>query len=219
MPAMRMRCDFCGGEALHGGAHIVDGVIKAAIAKGQFALLFLHQLDEGGTGFAGVAFRIKGAGADGFQIESQIFDTENFRLIHGNSAHDLLQIFATANLHEQLFDFAELVLGGKFRRVGGKCLQRIHIGCKPGEAMSFVLVLVEGIWLNQGAHGQFGFFKNPLCGFYSLAQCFNHRSCLYFVQGEAISGICATQHEVPQLSRISWPKASDGFSCLLRLSN
>ena len=65
-----------------------------------------------------------------------------------------------------------------------------------------MLVLVKGIRQDQGAHGQFGFFKNPLRGFYSRAQCFNHRSCLYFVHGEAISGICATQHEVPQLSRI-----------------
>ena len=83
--------------------------------------------------------------------------------------------------------------------------------------MGFMLVLVKGIRLNQSTHRQFGFFENPLRGYCCRAQCFNHRSCLYFMQGEAISGICATQHEVPQLSQIFWPKASDGFFCLLRL--
>ena len=97
------------------------------------------------TIFAGVAFRIKGAGADGFQIESQIFDTENFRLVHRNSAGDLLQVFTAGNFHQQLFDFAEFILGGKLRRVGGKGFQRIHIGRKPGEAVGFMLVLIKSI--------------------------------------------------------------------------
>jgi hypothetical protein len=144
MPLMGMRGDFTGDKALHGGAHVVDGIIKTAIAEGQISSLFLHQVNEVLAVFAGVAFCIKDTGAHGVHVEPQVFSTENLRLVHGNSARDLLQVFTAGDLQQELFDFAKFSLGGELRRIGGKGFQRIHIGRKPGKPVGFVLVLVKG---------------------------------------------------------------------------
>ena len=144
-------------------------------------MLFLHEFNKASPVPAGVAFRIKGAGAKVFQIDSQIFNTENLRLVHGNSARDLLQVFAAGDFQQELFNFAKLAKGGKFRCVSSKGFQRIDIGCKPGKAVGLVLVLVKGrggkpaIRQQQSANGQLGFFKRPPAGVHSLIQCFNHQ--------------------------------------------
>ena len=205
-------------------AHVVDGVIKAAIAEGQFTLLFLHQVHEAGAVFAGVALRIEGAGAQAFQIDSEIFDTENFRLVHGNSACDLLQVFAAGDFQQELFDFAKFALGGEFRRVGGQGFQRIHIGCKPGKAVGFVLVLVKGrggklaIREQQSANGQLGFFKRPPAGVHRLVQCFNHKFRPSLPKNWTLSQVFVQRNIMCR----NWagfllPIRGIGFFCLLRL--
>ena len=155
----------------------------------------------------------------------KIFDTENFRLVHGNSAGDLLEIFAAGDLHQQLFDLAELALGGKLRRVGGKGFQRIHIGCKPGQAMGLVLVLVKSRGdacrpKHRALTASLAFSKTRSVASYRFAQCFNHRSCPYFVQSWTLSQVFVQRNmKCRNWAGFLWPMASDRFFYLLRLCN
>ena len=159
-------------KTLHGEAHFIQRAVKGAIAEGQFALLLLHEFNEAGAVGGRVAAVEKRASGYGLQValaEAQAGEAKDFGLVHGNSTHDLVQVFSAGDFHQELFHFPQLAEAGKPCHIGGERLESIQIGGKPSQPMGRVLVLVKGcrgkcaVGADQQAQSQFCLGKNT-CG-------------------------------------------------------
>ena len=112
MPALRLADDFAVGEFAHLGADQFQRVIEPAGAD-RGAMAFAHQRDQTRTPFDGIAvghqaFRRRvDAGRHLRRRQAEIGRAHHLVLAHRNTADDLGDIFADADAHEMLLDFAE----------------------------------------------------------------------------------------------------------------
>ena len=80
--------------------------------------------------------------------EPQVGEADEFPLVHGNAARQMVQIFAGRDLQGELFGFAELAFSLQPGGEGGEFAQRGGIGGEPGKAMGGMLLGIQTLRLD-----------------------------------------------------------------------
>ena len=126
--------DPVGDEAAHLGAHLLHRFIKAAVAIGCRAICLGNELGKASAGVRCVAEAgqltgrtIEQDGSIG-ATEVELGGADEFTLVHGDAAGDLVEVFAKQNLDQQFFHFTEAAFGLKRLGVPRSLAQGLDIG-------------------------------------------------------------------------------------------
>ena len=146
MPLLRLWCDFAVGELVHLVADRRQRLVQPAIAD-RAVVVGPHQLDQAGAALdiAGSERlqRARHARSDRIRCEPDIGRTHDLALAHGNAALNLGEVFADAELDQQLLDLAQCTARMHPLGIGRELPHRFDIGREPGKAVRGALLAIE----------------------------------------------------------------------------
>ena len=165
MPVMGEGRDFFIGKAAELAAHEVQGLVQPGIAVEARAIRLDHPRQGNPRLSRGCFCEQPGCGVsqriNRVLRHAHIRGPQDFALAHGQAAGQFGHIFADGESGQRLFHRRRRALALHAGQIVRKLGQRLHIGCRPGQAVRRDLLALKQSCIHLAAGGHAGRHRLP----------------------------------------------------------